>query len=356
MDRTRPHLAFSGSVLRPDSGWRLGIGRIHAGRALVLAVTTIVVCACGSEQPVTPPGANLGLASGAYAAEAQRPEGRSAVEVAKAARGSLRCPVGTTLPARAQDRPVDDLMGIRPGMAYDEAANAILCTDELLVVGANERRGFDIRSHGTRLRQGFEIRPAQADAPMTQDAMMARMREQDRQRNNFVRVRDVPPGHSKWAVGTMGLQGQETVINVIREQWFESDRLPSATNVERALVEKYGSPSVRREYDGTTLLWAFDTLGRPVTETSRLHGQCELDHRIDGMLKLKADCGLTIAAKLNPPRDNELLVEFLEIHIVDQAKAFAAIERTERDLLALSEARKASELERAGEQADEVAL
>ena len=121
-------------------------------------------------------------------------------------------------------------------------------------------------------------------------------------------------------------------------------------------MEKYGSPTLRKEDGGITLLWAFDTLGRPVTETSRLYRQCELDHRIDGMLKLKPECGLTIAARLNPPRDNELLVEFLELHIVDQAKAFAAIEETERGLLALSQDRKASELERASQQADEVKL
>jgi hypothetical protein len=316
----------------------------------------ILVSACGSGSDDQAARSNPAAASATYAGGAQQPQGKSAEEVAKSARGKLRCPASTTLPPRAENQPVDDLVGIRPGMVYDEAANAILCTDELLAMSANERRGFNLQTHGIKLRQGFEIKPAQPNVPMTQEALMKRMREEDRQRNNFVRVRDVPPGHSKWAVGTMGLPGQEKVINVIREQWFETERKPPTTNVERALVEKYGAPTQRKEYDGIWLLWAFDTLGRPITETSRLYGQCELDQRIDGMLKLKPECGLTIAAKLNPPRDNELLVEFLELHIVDQAKAFTAIEETERDLLALSQGRKASELERASQQADEVKL
>lgn len=331
------------------------MNRMQALRIPLLIILVILTSGCGSGggDAISP---NPAIASAAYAGGAEQPHGKHAEEVAKSARGDLRCPANVTFPSRPENQPVDDLMGIRPGMAYDEAANAILCTDELLAMSTRERRGFDLRSHGIKLRQGFEIKPAQADEPMTQEAAMARMREESRQRNNFVRVRDVPPGHSKWAVGTMGLPGEEKVINVIREQWFETERKPPITKVEHALVEKYGSPTLRNEHDGIKLLWVFDTLGRPVTETSRLYRRCELDQRIDGMLKLKPECGLTIAAKLNPPRDNELLVEFLELHIVNQAKAFAAIEETERGLLVISQGRKASELERASQQADEVKL
>ena len=52
-------------------------------------------------------------------------------------------------------------LGVRPGMTYDEAANVILCTNDLMVVQADSR-GFQIKTFGQTLRQGFNARFAEA--------------------------------------------------------------------------------------------------------------------------------------------------------------------------------------------------
>lgn len=319
--------------------------------AAALVLSLLGGCSDKKAAPATPMSA-----AGAYAGNPQPAQGRSAAEVAQSARKDLRCPAEVTLPARPENQPVDDLMGIRPGMRYEEAANVILCTDDLLTMSKNDRRGFSLETYGTKLRQGFEMKPAAADMPMTQEALMARMREESRQRNSFVRVRDVPPGHSKWAVGTMGLPGEEKVISVIREQWFETDKLPPAATVEQALTKKYGEPTARNRHDAHALTWAFDTRGRPITETSRLYETCRIASQMDARLTLSPDCGLIIAARLNPPHGNDQLVEFLEIHIADQAGGFTAIRETQEGLLSLNESRKARELEQAAGNSDEVKL
>src|SRR5690606_37298471 len=58
----------------------------------------------------------------------------SAAEVADEARGKVRCPAKPRTAARPAGAPVDDVIGVRPGLAYDEAVNLVLCTHDLLVV------------------------------------------------------------------------------------------------------------------------------------------------------------------------------------------------------------------------------
>ncbi len=70
----------------------------------------------------------------------------------------MDCPADIETPARAADAPVDDVVGVRPGMTYEEAANVVLCTDDLMVVTGPITTGFNIQTYGQTLRQGFTAR------------------------------------------------------------------------------------------------------------------------------------------------------------------------------------------------------
>src|SRR5690606_19571724 len=103
-----------------------------------------------------------------------------------------------------------------------------------------------------------------------QDAAMARS-------TNRV-VREAKAGESRWYVATMGLPGQEKVISVAREEWFEAGRQPTIAGVEQALTAKYGPPTrkmpARPGVPHHQLYWAHDLRHRPITESSPLFHLC----------------------------------------------------------------------------------
>ncbi len=337
------------------SAYRRVAHRLHRQLGVICLLGLLAACDGGEQDRST--AAGVMAASGTYGQEqGDDGEARSAETVAQAARGQLRCPAPLITSARANGQPVDDVMGVRPGMGYDEAAHIILCTDELLIVDTEGVRGFHLNTFQTKLRQGYRIKPALAAKPLTQQEYLEQLRDDSRRRNNFVEVSDVPAGHSQWLVGTMGMKDQEKVINLTREQWFEKESPPSIAQVEQALLEKYGPPTKRDEYDGVSLLWAYDPLGRLVTETSRIFRTCKGDARIDGRVELQPDCGITIAAKVRPQSQNDLLAERLTVQIVDQARGNALIEETQSALLALEQTRKTEELNRAQGESAKVTL
>lgn len=109
--------------------------------------------------------------------------------------------------------PVDDVLGVRPGQTYDEAANLVACTHDLMVVQADNSRGFQIQTYGQQLRQGFSARFAEPRVVKDSRDHLREMSEEAAARSGNAVREDMQPGQSKWYVGTMGLPGQERVIS-----------------------------------------------------------------------------------------------------------------------------------------------
>ena len=107
--------------------------------ALVLALG-LAGCGSGDDSGTNGGGSSLKAAPG------------SAAAVAQDARGRVRCPARIATPAPAAGSPTVDVIGLRPGLTYDEAANIVLCDNPLMVVTEEKFRGFDIDSGG----QGYE--------------------------------------------------------------------------------------------------------------------------------------------------------------------------------------------------------
>jgi len=175
----------------------------------VIALMAFALVACDKANEARPP------APGAKA----KPAGQGAAtaeQVAKEGRADVSCPAKNKSAPRANGAPVDDVIGVRPGMSYDEAVNQVLCSHDLLVLQLDITRGFNIKTQGQKLRHGFGARFAEPRVEWT--AKRAKIESMDDivARSGNAARDDMKPGQAKWYVGTMGLPGQERVINVAR--------------------------------------------------------------------------------------------------------------------------------------------
>ena len=275
----------------------------------------------------------------------------SAEAVARQGRGDLACPAKIASPARADAAPVDDVLGVRPGLSYDEAMNVVLCTHELLVASVATGRGFNLKVPDPRsVRQGFSARFAEPRVAKTgRQIVQERTIEAMERGGNAVRE-DLKPGQVKWFVGTMGLPGRERVLSVAREERFAADQSPTIDTVVAALLKKYGTPT--RDPRSTSgqlpvLRWAYDPLGRLVTEASPLQGKCNGASDPNGGVHLSPDCGVVVQAMLVPQKSNPDLVERMQVGVVNQLGGYQAITATEQSLGQLDQQRRADEVTKA---------
>jgi hypothetical protein len=312
----------------------------------------IILTACGE---TAPPGGLPAAGSPASTAPA-RPRSASATaeKVAEESRGDVDCPARVKSRPRDVKAPVDDVLGVRPGMTYEEAANVVLCTNDLMIVQADSR-GFSIQTYGQTLRQGFTGRFAEPRVEKSSRQIMQEMQDEMIGRSgNRVAAEDVKPGQSKWYVATMGMPGQERVINVAREEWFEDGRNPTMAGVEQALLKKYGTPTRKPPSAGGQLYitWAYDPLGRQITETSPLFHTCSGVADPDGGANFSPDCGLVVMGQVFAMPDNPDLARFFQVGVVDQAGGYDALTKTEQALQAMDAQRKAQQVEEASKNSD----
>lgn len=316
--------------------------KIHLATTLF---AVLLLAGCGGDDE------DIGLPDPSSGRGGAAEEVKSAEEVAEAAREDLDCPADVDTPPRAEGAPVDDVVGVRPGLTYDEAKNLVLCTHELLIAQEGAR-GFNMQTYGQTIRQGFTARFAEREK--TADELRKEITEGWMDRAGNAVQQDMLPGQSKWYVGAMGMPGQERVIAVAREEWFEEGKNPTGESVAQALIKKYGQPSRTHEnqYGHRTLDWIYDPRGRPVTETSPLFQQCTGISDPDGGTNYSPDCGLVVQARVSPLDSNRQLAQYLQVGVIDQANGYQAITATEQALQAGDAQRKAREVEAAAENAD----
>ncbi|MBX3484283.1 hypothetical protein [Phenylobacterium sp.] len=259
----------------------------------------------------------------------------------------VHCPARLQTAARPAGAPVDDVVGVRPGLTYDEAANLVQCEDKSLDVKPTTT-GFDIESYGQRLRQGFDAKPREPE--MTSQEILKKMHDDAAARGANRVVDALKPGQQLFYVSTIGPPDQDRVVGVWREQWFEEGRNPPLETVRKALTDKYGPPTLDQNGE---IYWLHDAMGRPLDRDSPLTGNCLGRVRATSNgFSLNPDCGLTVAARIVPLKTNPDLARSLELGIADQAKGYAAIEATEKALAAADAQRRAKEVQRANQNAD----
>ena len=313
----------------------------------IAAGLAIARAACGGNDTPAP----AAKANKTPAASANRDGDAPAEDVAKAARGGLSCPARIATPPRAQGAPVDDVLGVRPGLAYDEAMAAVMCTHALLVAAPQVGRGFNLKVPDARsVRQGFTAAYAEPRVVKTSKQIMQEMQADAMARGGNAVREDLKPGQAKWFVSTMGLPGQERVLSVAREERFAPDQTPTVETVVEALLKKYGTPS--RAQAGTrgqqpVLRWAYDPTGQLVTDRSPLFHKCQGTSDPNGSVSLAPDCGLVVQAMLVPRRDNPDLVDRMQVGVVDQGGGYRMVVATEQGLNQSDRDRRAQEVDKA---------
>lgn len=322
-------------------------------RALLLVTVAAAVAACSREPAETHETRKSTTDAPVAKAATKRPANATAAEVAEELRGELKCPPRLATPARSAGLPVDDIVGVRPGLTYDEAANLVMCSHELMTIDADGVRGFDIQSFGQRLRHGFHGRFAKERVQKTSKEIINEMQDRATARGTNRLVRDVAPGEAKWFVATVGMPSQERVVGVGREEWFSEGRQPPIAAVEKALTEKYGKPMFRhRQGREVGVHWAYDPLGRPVTETSALYQQCQGAAAPGAGIRLSPDCGVVVTASIAPMPDNPDIAQSLQVSVVDQAGGYERLMQTEQGLRQADATRRAQQLDDAAKKAD----
>jgi len=322
---------------------------VNAAKWILAVTLAVVLGACGGSKGSA---GTAGTASDTGGKRAQKASA-SAEEVAEEMRGDVDCPAKIRSAARGASQPVDDVLGVRPGLTYDEAANVVLCSNQLMVV-ASDGRGFQIQTFGEKLRQGFSAAFAEPRIEKTSQQIMQEMQDSAMARSGNRVVDEKMEGKAKWYVGTIGMPGEERVINAAREEWFAVGRNPTMDSVEQALTKKYGSPTRTQPPSASQryLAWAYDPLGRPIHETSPLYYKCTGVADPDGGANFSPDCGTVITAAIFALPDNPGLVRFFQAGVVDQAGGYEALTATEQGLQALDAGRKAQAVKDASKDAD----
>jgi hypothetical protein len=307
----------------------------------VMCAAVFAVAGCGGSdsQSDTP--------IGAVDATKPAPSGEATAEqVAKEMRGDVNCPAKASSP-RPAGAPVDDVVGARPGMSWNEAATFVMCDNPLMVVAENTGRNYSINTYGQKLRQGFDGEFAKPRVVKTSRDYLREMSEEAvRRSGNAVEIR-LQPGQSRFYVSTMGLPGQEQVISVAREELYAEGKQPTIESLTQALISKYGQPSEAN--DGGTVVqlwWEYDPAGSKMQQP-----QCRISAGPDAATSLSTACGLTVAAQIQASNTNRELARSLAVTSQNGAWGYELLQRTEGALKAGDQAKKAKEVEDASKNA-----
>lgn len=335
-----------------------------ATRKLCFAlVMSAALAACGS--PDAPAGADGAPSPSGAAAQPERSKAAAqpdrsrvaatAAEVAAEARGNVKCPAKVSTAPRP-GLSAHDVVGVRPGMTWDEAVNVVLCTHELLVVTENRSRRFEVNTWGQAVRQGFDAVFAEDRINKTSQEILAEMQDSAMARGTNRRSPGMPGGTARWYVTTMGVPGDERVVAATRLEAYAEDKAPTMAGVRDALVEKYGAPTSVFEGGVWELRWVYDLQDRQVPETHPVARSCVGPSHPDSAVNLSTNCGVIVTATINPLRDNPLIANSLQVGVVDQARGYESLAATERALEQAELARRAEEAKAAAERAGKPTL
>jgi hypothetical protein len=299
-----------------------------------LAALTLTAIGCHKDSPAVSPLAHKATPTGSASAE----------QVAIEMRGDVKCPARASV-ERAAGAPIDDVVGVRPGMSLDEAANFVLCDDPHLVVKENTSRGYNINTYGQHIRQGFDASFAQARVVKTSAQIMNDMEEDAIRRGSNTYVAPLQPGQTRYYVSSMGLPGQERVLSVAREEYYAQGKLPTVDSVKQSLIQKYGEPSGVNPGQYTTYVWwEYDPSGAKITPTSPLSGACRINVSPDSGASLSTQCGVTVGAIIQGDRENPGLAHSLAVNSQNGAWGFSVLQNTEDALHKNDALRKTREL------------
>jgi hypothetical protein len=318
-------------------------------RAVVFgAFAVLALSSCGGTPEAEASAGEVPPRGGARAAAVSESDELSAEEVARARRGPVACPARQ--PARSAGASVDDVLGVRPGMALNDAITGVLCSHPLMIVHLDSTSNrFNLQTFGTPLVQsviGTHAKAQQKPTARSSKQILADMQRSTMDRGNNRARRDLSPGESAWLIGTMGLPGQERVTDVAREEWYAEGEEPAMSVLEEALVTKYGPATLVQRNPGRHVMrWAFLANGTRLGEAEA--NRCSGNPYRAAAVSFLEDCGTVVEVVIDGRRDNPAIAQTLHIRSMQQANAYALIEKTSAALQSGEAARRREQVEQA---------
>ena len=104
------------------------------------------------------------------------------------------------------------------------------------------------------------------------------------------------------------------------------------------------------------LTWIHDPQGRFVPDTSPMAMRCTPMSDPDGGTNFSPDCGVVVAARVDPVRENPALARSLSVGVADQSGGYELITQTEQALQSGEMKRRQQEVENAAQNADQPQL
>lgn len=316
--------------------------RSRVGSA-ALAACMLLSAACGGSGEANDTAGET--ASSAKLAGGAKPAPKA--EAADDGLGKLKCPAKANKSLAGPD-----IIGVKLGMARDEALNVVRCHTKDAHIEF-EDRWFDPRtlnSYQLKLeKQAFTAQSGETSACSYRTF-------EDMQRCGMGnRVWDHVSESIK--VAAPGVPGNETVVGVWRMQSFKEGETPAVETVIAALTEKYG-PFQRKTIDKVNnnlwsdrieLAWASDLDGNPLSEANPSFNQCAFNVRgrsVEGQT-WRDGCGMSIGVTLLSPRTNPDVVGELHVGMMHQSNLYAYGEALQMQLEEIEQKRRREELENA---------
>lgn len=298
-----------------------------ARQAVAMLAIATLMAACGEKQAKPPEAKALAADEG--------PHGAMTFGDQKL---DIDCPGSFAIPQRGEGEPVDDILGLRPGVSYDTALLYAQCPDgdeADSVMSEGFGPSFSRDNRGLKIRQSATV------------AVGAFGKQLKRNRNV---MEDAPTDHlesvsSVWNFVSDGMPGREIIYGIWRTQPFDADSQPTIASQSQALIAKYGAPSLTDE-DGRRLYWLQGTDGKPIPAYDRQRiQQCRYSAEPNNQnIRWGPDCGRMVAARIEPARD---MVRAASVSVVvfDPARLFDYQDKhfeQERDALVSASASEAA--------------
>lgn len=314
-------------------------------RALLGCAALFMVSACGDADDDAPaPGGSADTRQ----EDRSREDGASPRNSATAAATTTarKCPAKVTSAARPEGAPVDDIVGIRPGMSFDDVSWVLECRDDVPIINVADKwvikQNYDIPTR--QIIRASDGTPCSGQ-DIVRDMSAMGSKACDDGGYKFKALKDIT---QQIIVVFNGMPNEEKVGAVWRRNSFPEGAGPTIDSVAQSLGAKYGEPHVsEKDRRGVTnLVWMFDLLGRPMSKSSGDWNNCvnvSINASFANAQRWSAGCGLTIKAALAPAYGNELLVREMNMGLMHQKNFYDEGQQFEQALQAAYDARKQEE-------------
>jgi len=309
-------------------------GLFFSGVSLVAALFLV---ACGGSEEEAP------------SAESENGGAKPAQQQAAATspKAPRKCPAKVTTGIRPDGAPVDDIVGIRPGMSFEDAEWVLACRDDVPIINVADK---------WTIKQNYDIPTRQliraSDGVLCSGQDIARdmgsMGSSKTCDDGGYKFKPVKNSTQQIIVALNGMPGEEKVGAIWRRNAFPEGESPAIEALIKSLGEKYGPPhtSSKDRRGVTNLVWVYDLLNRPMSQSSRDWGNCanvSISASFAAAQRWSAGCGLTVKAAIAPVYGNELLAREMNMGVMHQKNFYEEGEQFMQALQAAHEARKQDE-------------